>query len=179
MKRVLLVRHKHSFKSAYVELTGLEELQFQQGQPCVVKSDRGEEFVSMVRPPRQAADAEFPKPIPIFIRLATDGDKAKELGNQAKERELADSCRKAAKQKSLDLQVASVESGFDGSKAWVYFTAETRVETREVAKEISEASGLKVEWKQIGGRKPQILIVNKSEVSKLHAESRNPTKHAP
>lgn len=35
------------------------------------------------------------------------------------------------------------------------------------------------EWKQIGGRKPQIFIINKSEVSKLHAESRNPTKHAP
>lgn len=161
MKRVVLVRFKSSFKPQYVEITGDHHQaipRFQQGTPCVVQSERGEEITSLVRPSRPAADAEFPKPLPKFVRLATDEDKAKELSNKAKEKEAFEACKKKAKEKSLDIKVTSVECAFDGTRAFVYFTAETRTDTREVSREIADTLGLKIEWKQVGARDQAAVI---------------------
>jgi len=75
MKHVLLVRYKYTFKPQYVEVAEAQSIALRrlaQGTPCLVVTERGEEYTVSVRPCRPAADAEFPKPIPRFLRLATE-----------------------------------------------------------------------------------------------------------
>lgn len=161
MKRVLLVRYKYSFKPQYVEVSeeGYSILrQLKQGTPCLVAGDRGDEFVMTVRPSRPAADAEFPTALPKFLRLATDEDRVKEAANIERERSSMATCRQKVKEKKMDVKVVYVEYSFDASKAWVHFMAESRADTREISKDVSEALGLKAEWKQIGARDQAAMV---------------------
>ncbi len=161
MKRVLLIRYKYHFKPQYIHVEDIDYSQvrnLKQGTPCIVETERGEEWVVSVRPSRPAADKEFPDRLNKFVRLATPEDKAKEAMNVDKERSAMTLFKNKVKEKSQDLKIVYIEYTFDTSKIWAYFMAETRADTRDMGKELSEALGVRVEWKQVGARDQAAII---------------------
>lgn len=155
MPVVVGVVFKSAGKVYYFNPAGLE---IKVGDKVIVKTSRGQEFGEVVSAPEDVSDEEITAPLKKVLRKATSEDMAKVEKNTAKEREAFEICEKKIVQHKLPMKLVEVEYVFDGSKIIFYFTAETRVDFRDLVKDLASTFKTRIELRQIGVRDEAKMI---------------------
>jgi len=128
------------------------------GDAVIVETARGLELGHVSTAPREVEDAQIVQPLKQVVRKATSRDEAQVLENKRKERESLAVCEKKIAEHGLDMQVVDVEHTFDGSKIVFYFTAEGRVDFRELVRDLASTLRTRIELRQIGVRDEAKLL---------------------
>lgn len=149
MKTIIGVRFRKAGKIYYFEPNGLE---VEVGQHVIVETSRGVEYGTVVLSPREVSDEAITSPLKPVIRLATPEDDAVEAANKEKEKEAMTICREKIAKHELEMRLLDCEYTFDGNKVLFYFTADGRVDFRELVKDLASVFRTRIELRQIGIR---------------------------
>lgn len=122
------------------------------GDGVVVQTARGVEYGEAVTSPRSVSDAQLVSPLPKVVRMATPDDAQREQQNALREQEAFRICQEKIARHKLDMKLVSVEYTFDNSKIIFYFTANGRVDFRELVKDLAGVFHNRIELRQIGVR---------------------------
>ena len=155
MQTVVGVRFKKACKIYYFGLGGLE---LSQGDGVVVKTARGVEFGTVVIGPRDVPDSEVVQPLKDVQRKATQEDIDKLAENSEKEKEAYAICEEKIRLRELPMKLISVEYTLDVNKVIFYFTAEGRIDFRELVKDLAAVFHTRIELRQIGVRDEAKLL---------------------
>ena len=149
MQTIVGVRFKKAGKIYYFDPGNLG---LAKDDPVIVETARGLEFGHVVIPARQMAETDVVNPLKPVLRKATEKDIAKVADNEAREAEALRICSQKIEAHKLDMNLVSVEYTFDVSKIIFYFTAEGRVDFRELVKDLAGIFRTRIELRQIGVR---------------------------
>ena len=149
MTKVIGVRFRQAGK-VYFFSPG--NLQIKKGDKVIVETARGVEFGSVVYPTKEVPDEDIMQPLKPVIRVATEEDKRNEEKNREKEQEAFRVCQEKIRKHELDMKLISAEYTFDGNKVLFYFTAEGRIDFRELVKDLAGVFRTRIELRQIGVR---------------------------
>lgn len=149
MINVLGVRFKKAGKIYYFDPAGIE---IKVGDPVIVETSRGIEFGYVVIGPRQIPEAEVVSPLKEVVRKATEEDILRHKTNNHKEAEAFEICQQKIIKHKLPIKLIEVSYTFDVSKIIFYFTAEGRVDFRELVKDLASVFLTRIEMRQIGVR---------------------------
>ena len=155
MQTVVGVRFKKACKIYYFSPG---ELALVQGDGVVVKTARGIEFGTVVIGPRDVSDAEVVQPLKEVQRKATNEDRAKLAENNLKEQEAYKICEEKIRNRQLPMKLISVEYTLDVNKIIFYFTADGRIDFRELVKDLAAIFHTRIELRQIGVRDEAKLL---------------------
>ena len=122
------------------------------GDRVVVETDQGLGFGTVVVAPESYDETKQKRPLKKIFRLATEKDFAQLEINSRKEKEAYAYCQQCIRDLKLDMNLFSVESTFDGGKMTYFFTAEARVDFRELVKLLVKKLNVRVEMRQVGIR---------------------------
>ena len=122
------------------------------GQNVIVETARGIEFGEVVTSPRAVSDGQIVSPLKKVIRLATEEDEQRAAFNARREEEAFRICQEKVVKHKLEMKLVSVEYTFDNSKIIFYFTANGRVDFRELVKDLASVFKMRIELRQIGVR---------------------------
>ena len=132
--------------------------EFAEGQGVIVETARGAEYATVCMPCKEVPDEELVAPLKPVLRAATE----KDLENMRRNEERRAPAMKAAAEKiaarGLDMKLVDCEFAFDGSKVVFYFTADGRVDFRELVKDLSSVFHMRIELRQIGVRDEAKLL---------------------
>jgi cell fate regulator YaaT (PSP1 superfamily) len=134
------------------------KLELNVGDGVIVKTARGMEYGEVVSPPEQLSDEEIITPLKKISRKATKEDKEKATKNRVKEKEALKTCEEKIAEHNLPMKLVDVEYVFDGSKMIFYFTAEGRVDFRDLVKDLASVFRTRIELRQIGVRDEAKMI---------------------
>ena len=149
MANVVGVRFKDVGKVYYFDPVGLD---FENGEKVIVETIRGLECGEIAIEPKEVGDNEIVKPLKKIIRKATKEDIAKLEENRKKEAEALRVCEQKIAKHNLDMKLVDVDYTLDGSKILFYFTADGRVDFRELVKDLEGVFHTRIELRQIGVR---------------------------
>ena len=149
MTKVIGVRFRQAGKIYYF---APGKLPINQGDKVIVETARGVEFGSVVTGPKDVPDEEIMQPLKSVIRIATEEDKRIEEKNREKEKEAFDICLEKIRKHELDMKLINAEYTFDNNKVLFYFTAEGRIDFRELVKDLAAVFRTRIELRQIGVR---------------------------
>jgi cell fate regulator YaaT (PSP1 superfamily) len=153
--RVVGVRFKTAGKVYYFDPADFD-LKF--GTKIVVETARGIEYGDVVVGPKDVPDEEVVHPLKKVIRIGTPQDAAVAAENKRREREAFGIALKKIQQLNLDMNLVDVEYTFDGAKNIFYFTAEGRIDFRELVRELASIFRTRIEMRQIGVRDEAKLL---------------------
>ena len=122
------------------------------GSHVIVETENGLEFGTVITGPRPASEDESNIRLKKVYRLANDADVARHKKNAELEKKAHTYCLKCIDELGLEMNLVSVRSQFDGSKLTFYFTADGRVDFRELVKMLTKAYRMRIELRQIGVR---------------------------
>jgi len=125
---------------------------------CIVETVRGVEFGKIVVGPKEIQEDELSAPLKKVIRRATEEDEAKLLENKKKETNAVNVCLEKIKKHDLPMNLVDVEYTFDNSKLIFYFTAEGRIDFRELVRDLASVFRTRIELRQIGVRDEAKII---------------------
>lgn len=125
---------------------------------CVVETARGLECGIASSGVHQVLDSDIIKPLKPVVRLATEEDIKKVKEKQEKEKNAFSICEKKIEEHGLDMKLIEVEYAFDDSKVLFYFTADGRVDFRELVKSLASVFKTRIELRQIGVRDEAKMI---------------------
>ncbi|MDO4288293.1 MAG: stage 0 sporulation family protein [Eubacterium sp.] len=148
-KSVVGVRFKKVGKIYYFDPLDFELDRY---DPVIVETVRGVEYGEVALPPREIADDEITAPIKPVLRKATDRDTADFNRLKQKEIEAKGVFIKKVKSRGLEMKLIDVEYTFDKKKAIFYFTADGRVDFRDLVKDLASVFKVRIELRQIGVR---------------------------
>ncbi|MGN1168277.1 MAG: stage 0 sporulation family protein [Lachnospiraceae bacterium] len=149
MTRVIGVRFRPAGK-IYFFAPGKHEIKT--GDKVIVETARGVEFGSVVTGPKDVEDDKITPPLKPVIRVATEEDKKKEEKNREKEKEAFDICLEKIRKHGLEMKLIDAEYTFDNNKVLFYFTADGRIDFRELVKDLASVFRTRIELRQIGVR---------------------------
>ncbi|MCI8465529.1 MAG: stage 0 sporulation family protein [Lachnospiraceae bacterium] len=149
MTRVVGVRFRTADK-IYFFAPG--DLDIQKGQNVIVETARGVEYGYVVMGLKDVEDSKVVQPLKPVIRIATKEDDATEEKNKKKEREAFKICQKKIEKHNLEMKLIDAEYTFDNNKVLFYFTADGRVDFRELVKDLASVFKTRIELRQIGVR---------------------------
>ena len=149
MAEVIGVRFKEVGKVYYFDPDGQT---LKKGDRVIVETVRGIECGEVAMDNREINDEEIVKPLKKLIRIATDEDIAKVAENKEKEKDAFAICQKKISAHGLDMKLVDVEYTFDGGKVLFYFTADGRVDFRDLVKDLASVFKTRIELRQIGVR---------------------------
>ncbi|MEZ3487748.1 MAG: stage 0 sporulation family protein [Lachnospiraceae bacterium] len=149
MTRVIGVRFRPAGK-IYFFAPGRYEVKA--GDKVIVETARGVEFGSVVTGPRDLEDDKITQPLKPVIRIATPDDISKEEKNRVKEKEAFDICLEKIRKHKLEMKLIDAEYTFDNNKVLFYFTADGRIDFRELVKDLASVFRTRIELRQIGVR---------------------------
>ena len=155
MPIVVGVVFKRAGKVYYFDPDGID---LKSGDKAIVKTSRGVEFGEVVSPPTEVADAEITAPLKKVVRKASDEDKEQLRKNKEKEKEAYRVADEKISKHRLPMKLIEVEHVFDGSKIIFYFTADGRVDFRELVKDLASVFRTRIELRQIGVRDEAKMI---------------------
>lgn len=127
-------------------------LEISAGDRVIVETERGRSIGIVVVPPREFAPSDVPEGLKTILRRALPEDIEATGRNAAREKEAYDFCLAKIKERGMEMKLVRVEYLFDGSKAIFYFTADGRVDFRELVKDLAHAFHTRIEMRQIGVR---------------------------
>ena len=122
------------------------------GDSVVVETTRGVEFGEVVTGAREVADEQIVAPLKKVVRIATEEDVRRAEYNEKRETEAFRICQEKVAKHKLEMKLVSVEYTFDNSKIIFYFTANGRVDFRELVKDLASVFKMSIELRQIGVR---------------------------
>lgn len=128
------------------------------GDRVVVETDRGKGLGTVVTAPREVEDSLLPDGVKRVTRKANQDDLAAQARNAAREQEAHTYCVAKIQERNLEMKLVKVEYLFDGSKAIFYFTADGRIDFRELVKDLAHAFHTRIEMRQIGVRDESKLV---------------------
>ena len=149
MKRIIGVRFKRLGKIYFFDPKWLE---VQKGEKVVVETTQGEEIAEVVVPNRMIEEEKLTSPLKKVLRLASSRDLKHAEECRKKEKEAFELCNKKIKEHKLDMILTDVEYKFDNSKILFYFTADGRVDFRDLVKDLAAVYKTRIELRQIGVR---------------------------
>ncbi|HHV56437.1 MAG TPA: stage 0 sporulation family protein [Firmicutes bacterium] len=155
MQRVVGVRFKKAGKIYYFDPG---ELELPQGSHVIVETARGVEFGEVVMAPREVPDEDVVAPLKQVMRAATPEDRQQVKENKAREKEAFKICQAKIAAHGLPMKLVDVEYTFDRSKIIFYFTAEGRVDFRELVRDLASVFRTRIELRQIGVRDEAKLL---------------------
>ena len=124
----------------------------QKGEYVIVETARGVEYGLAVTEPRLAGEEDIIQPLRPVLRKATEQDTATYQKNLSLEKEAAVICQEKIRERGLEMNLIDVEYTFDGKKILFYFTADGRVDFRELVKDLATVFHTRIELRQIGVR---------------------------
>jgi cell fate regulator YaaT (PSP1 superfamily) len=127
-------------------------LEFRQGDQVVVETERGRSLANVVVPPVEIPEGTAPEGLKQVLRKAEPHDLEAAERNRNREREAFAFCLGKIKDRGMDMKLVKVDYLFDGSKAIFYFTADGRVDFRELVKDLAHSFHTRIEMRQIGVR---------------------------
>lgn len=149
MIKVIGVRFKKAGKIYYFDPNGLN---INKGNFVVVETARGIEFGECVIGIKEIPETDIVAPLKSVIRVATEKDVEKHNSNKVKEKDALDICLKKIEEHKLNMKLIDVEYTFDNNKVIFYFTADGRVDFRELVKDLATIFKTRIELRQIGVR---------------------------
>ncbi len=149
MKRIIGVRFKRLGKIYFFDPKWLE---VKKGESVVVETSQGEEIAEVVVPNRMIEEEKIVAPLKKVLRLASQKDLKHAEECRKKEKEAFGVCNKKIKEHKLEMTLTDVEYKFDNSKILFYFTADGRVDFRDLVKDLAAIYKTRIELRQIGVR---------------------------
>lgn len=149
MTKIIGVRFRNVGKVYYFDP---KDYEVSAGDHVIVETARGVEYGTVVLAPREVEDSKVVQPLKEVIRVATDKDTEREQSNRSKEREAFDICKKKIIGHELDMKLIDAEYTFDNNKVLFYFTADGRIDFRELVKDLASVFKTRIELRQIGVR---------------------------
>ena len=155
MTEVISVRFRNGCKEYYFDPKGLT---VPTDTDVIVETAQGPEFARCSQGNHQVEDDAVVKPLRGLIRIATDNDRHTAAYNRGREKEAFEVCKKNIQQHKLEMKLVRVECSFDGSKILFFFTADGRVDFRELVKDLAGVFRARIELRQIGVRDEAKMI---------------------
>ena len=152
---IIGVKFRKSGKVYYFDPSGLS---IQKGDHVIVETARGVEYGTVVLGPRNIEDDKVIQPLKSVIRIATGEDNDINYENQLKEKEAFDICFEKIKKHGLEMKLIDSEYTFDKNKLLFYFTADGRIDFRDLVKDLAAIFRTRIELRQIGVRDETKLI---------------------
>lgn len=128
------------------------KLEIHHGDNVIVETARGVEFGNVVTGPREVEEERISQPLKSVIRLANKDDYRREEKNREKEKEAFGICQEKIRKHGLDMKLIDAEYTFDNNKVLFYFTADGRIDFRELVKDLASVFRTRIELRQIGVR---------------------------
>ena len=155
MTEVISVRFRSGCKNYFFDPKGLT---VKMGEQVVVETAQGPEFATCTEGNHDVADELIVKPLSPVLRMATDNDRRTVDYNRKKESEAFDVCEKKIADHGLEMKLVNVSASFDGNKIIFYFTADGRVDFRELVRDLASVFRARIELRQIGVRDEAKMI---------------------
>ena len=149
MIKVIGVRFRHAGKVYYFDPLDFE---INKGESVIVETARGVEFGTVVLGPAEVEDSKVIQPLKPVIRKADESDFATEARNREKEKSAFDICLEKIRKHGLEMKLIECEYTFDNNKVLFYFTADGRIDFRELVKDLAAVFKTRIELRQIGVR---------------------------
>ena len=149
MVKIIGVRFRNVGKIYYFNP---KSFQMKPGDHVIVETARGVEYGTVVLGPKEVDDRQVVQPLKDVIRMATQKDDAKEESNRKKEKEAYQVCVKKIRAHQLEMKLIDAEYTFDNNKILFYFTADGRIDFRELVKDLAAIFKTRIELRQIGVR---------------------------
>lgn len=149
MTKVIGVRFRRAGK-VYFFSPG--KLEIRHGDNVIVETARGVEFGSVVTGPREVEEERISQPLKSVIRIANRDDYRREEKNREKEKEAFSICQEKIRKHGLEMKLIDAEYTFDNNKVLFYFTADGRIDFRELVKDLASVFRTRIELRQIGVR---------------------------
>jgi len=149
MKKVIGVRFRTAGKVYYFDPKNAE---VKRGDHVIVETARGVEFGTVVMPTTELEDEKITQPLKPVIRVATEEDVKTEAKNREKEKEAFKICLEKIHKRQLEMKLIDAEYTFDNNKVLFYFTADGRIDFRELVKDLAAVFKTRIELRQIGVR---------------------------
>lgn len=149
MTSIIGVRFKPAGKVYYFDPQGME---ISRGESVIVETSRGLEYGEVVQGVKEVEDSYITKPLKGVVRIATPEDTERFNENKEKEKEAYRIGIEKIQKHGLDMKLIEVEYTFDGNKILFYFTADGRVDFRELVKDLAGVFKTRIELRQIGVR---------------------------
>lgn len=149
MKEVIGVRFRENGKIYFFDPG---KYQLEPGQHVIVETARGVEYGKVVLGRREIDETKMSSPLKPIIRLATAEDDKKYMTNKENCKKAYDICLEKIQQHGLDMKLIDAEYTFDNNKVLFYFTADGRIDFRELVKDLAAVFKTRIELRQIGVR---------------------------
>lgn len=149
MIKVVGVRFRTAGKIYYFDP---QRLQIKKGDHVIVETARGVEYGTVVGAMKEVPDDEVTQPLKPVIRIATPKDDKQEAANRDKEKDAMKICLEKIRKHNLEMKLIDAEYTFDNNKVLFYFTADGRVDFRELVKDLAAVFKTRIELRQIGVR---------------------------
>ena len=149
MIKIVGVRFRKAGKIYYFDPVGME---IETGTHVIVETARGIEFGTVMIPPREIEENGVVQPLKPVIRIATEADEITEQKNKEKEKEAFQICLEKIAKHKLEMKLVEAEYTFDNNKLLFYFTADGRIDFRELVKDLASVFRTRIELRQIGVR---------------------------
>ena len=149
MKNIIGVRFKKLGKIYFFNPKGLK---VKKGDKVIVETTQGEEYGEVMIPNRFVNDEKIVAPLKKIVRLANNKDDKHYEDCRKKDKEAFKTCQKKIKEHNLKMTLTDVECKFDDSKILFYFTADGRIDFRELVKDLAAIYKTRIELRQIGVR---------------------------
>lgn len=149
MTKVVGVRFRNTGKIYYFDPTGFE---IEAGAHVIVETARGVEMGNVIFSPKEVEDEAVVQPLKSIIRIATMADESVMEQNRIKEKEAFQICLEKIAKHKLEMKLVEAEYTFDNNKLLFYFTADGRIDFRELVKDLAAVFRTRIELRQIGVR---------------------------
>ena len=155
MTEVISVRFRGGCKNYYFDPRGA---QVKMGDQVIVETAQGPEFATCTEGNHEVDDESIVKPLCAMLRPATENDRRTVEYNKKRENEAFDICEKKIADHGLEMKLVNVSASFDGNKIIFYFTADGRVDFRELVRDLASVFRAPIELRQIGVRDEAKMI---------------------
>lgn len=149
MIKVIGVRFRNAGKIYYFSPGKLD---IKNGDHVIVETARGVEYGFVVLGNRDVEDNKVVQPLKSVIRMATKDDEIREANNRKKEKDAFKICQEKIRKHNLEMKLIDVEYTFDNNKILFYFTADGRIDFRELVKDLASVFKTRIELRQVGVR---------------------------
>ena len=155
MTEVISVRFRGGCKNYFFDPKGA---QVKMGDQVIVETAQGPEFATCTQGNHEVDDSAIVSPLCAVLRMATENDRRTVEYNKKKESEAFDICERKIEEHGLEMKLVNVSASFDGNKIIFYFTADGRVDFRELVRDLAGVFRARIELRQIGVRDEAKMI---------------------
>nr|WP_081846733.1 regulatory iron-sulfur-containing complex subunit RicT [Butyrivibrio sp. AE3004] len=155
MTRVIGVRFRTAGKIYYFDPGNFD---IKKGDHVIVETARGVEYGTVLSDPRDVDDEEVTKPLKAVLRMANEKDDEQEKSNRIREKEAFKICKEKIIKHGLEMKLIDAEYTFDNNKVLFYFTADGRIDFRDLVKDLASEFKTRIELRQIGVRDETKII---------------------